>query len=582
MWVDNTADMRKPGRSHTVDDRPVIRHPTGGTAQRSWLGARRPFRFPAAAICVLAAVITPRAQSPSYHARNTPIRTFAISNVTKTTRKPTARKPATRKPATKATTTTVSSSITTLPPVTAVGVQPGGDAQPPLVPTANFTACANSALDCTTVTVPLDHANPAGTTVSLFVSRRRANDASRRLGVLFVNPGGPGGPAYDTVRSASTYLTPEMLDRFDIIGVDPRGTERSAPLACDASKADRFSRLTFAEQLAEACATTDSERLKFMDTETAARDLDDVRVAIGERKISYLGMSYGTYLGAVYESLFPGQVASMVLDSAVDPSRFGVNMLVDPVIATEKALDAFLAECQSGRLQPCAFNDGTDLNAKYLAVRERAISSSRSNRELATQRFDETVASFVGYPRNGWPVLGRALEEQNATGRGNFRTTSADNLATSNDEQLAPLDSFSTATNLSINCRDGILPRDSKADQLVRDQIVASPRFSGLASNALAADTCETWPTPTANLVPLKRAPAALLIIGNTFDLTTPYPWSEALSRTLAAPLLTRNGGGHVAVNKSRGVREAVARLFIDRTLPLPGTVCSPDLANPS
>ena len=575
-----------------MNNRPVDRHPTGRRFQRSRLRERRTGRLPAAALCVLVASIAPRAESPAHPARDAQIRTFAISNVAKTTqkpptrkpatRKPTTRKPATKKPATKATTTANEPPTTTLPPVTAVGVQSGGDLQPPLVPTAIFAACTDSALDCTTVPVPLDHANPGGTTVNLFVSRRRANDASRRLGVLLVNPGGPGGPAYDTVRSAATYLTPEMLDRFDIIGVDPRGTERSAPLACDASITNRFSRLTYAEQLAEACASTDSERLKFMDTETAARDLDDVRVALGERKISYLGMSYGTYLGAVYESLFPGQVASMVLDSAVDPSRFGVNMLVDPIIATEKALDAFLAECQSGRLQPCAFNDGTDLNAKYLAVRERAISSSRSNRELATQRFDQTVAGLVGYPRNGWPVLGRALEEQNSTGRGNFRAASADNLASSNDEQLTPRDSFSTATNLSINCRDGILPRDSNADQVVRDQISASPRFSGLSSNALAADTCETWPTPTANLVALRRAPVALLIIGNTFDLTTPYPWSEALSRTLAAPLLTRNGGGHVAVNKSRCVREAVARLFIDRTLPVPGTVCSPDLANPS
>ena len=508
---------------------------------------------------------------------------------TKTTKTSTKRK-STKKVAAKPTTTTTTSTIpntttSTIPGTTTIpspSPSPSPTTAPAAVATASFGPCTNSSLDCANISVPLDHANPGGAAVMLFVSRRRA-DQSRRLGVLFVNPGGPGGPAYDTVRSASTFLTPEVLDRFDIVGVDPRGTQRSAPLICDSVRTIRTSRLSAAEQLAQACAATDSERLRYMDTETAARDLDVVRAAIGEEKIAFLGMSYGTYLGSVYQSIFPDRVASMVLDSAIDPSRFGVNMLVDPVIATERALDAFFLECSSGRLKPCAFNDGSDLNAKYLALREKSISGSRNGRELATQRFDETIADLVGYPRNGWPILARALEELQRTGRGDFQATAADNLASSNDERPASLDSFSTATNVAITCRDGILPRDAPADQLAREQIaVVGPRFSGLAANAQAANTCETWSAASANLVPLKPATSALLVIGNTYDLTTPYPWSEALSRTLNAPLLTRNGGGHVAVNKSACIREAVARLLIDRVAPVPGTVCSPDLSNPT
>ncbi len=266
-----------------------------------------------------------------------------------------------------------------------------------------FATCRDSKLECATVAVPFDPANPGGERIDLFVSRRKATGPAHRVGVLFVNPGGPGGPAYDTVRSAGQYATPEMLERFDIIGVDPRGTERSAPLKCDTATKPRNSasgaRLSYADAFADSCATNDAARLLFMDTQTAARDLDAVRVSLGERQINYLGMSYGTYLGAIYRAQFPDQVRSMILDSAVDPSRFGNNMLLDPIAATEKALDGFLDECASGRLTPCAFNDGTDLRAKYLAVREAYVKSSRFSRPNAERTFDENIAGFIGYPR---------------------------------------------------------------------------------------------------------------------------------------------------------------------------------------
>ncbi len=459
---------------------------------------------------------------------------------------------------------------------------------PPIAPPAVFAVCKDSKLDCATVSAPFDPANPAGERIDLFVSRRKATGPAPRVGVLFVNPGGPGGPAYDTVRSASTFLTPELLERFDVIGVDPRGTERSAPLKCDTAVKPRTNasgvRLSAADAFADSCSTNDAARLLFMDTQTAARDLEAVRVSLGEQQINYLGMSYGTYLGAIYRAQFPDRVRSMILDSAVDPSRFGINMLLDPIAATEKALDGFLDECASGRLAPCAFNDGTDLRAKYVAVREAYVKGSRFSRPNAERTFDEQMAAFVGYPRNGWPVLGRALEELAKTGAGVFRVLAGDNQSTSDSERLTSLDAFSDATNLAINCRDGILPRDPAADQQVRDGVpVIGPRFSGLTASATAADSCVNWGAPVTPQIPLGPAPkAATLVIGNTFDLTTPYAWSQGLAAALQAPLLTRNGGGHVAVTKSACIREASARFLIDNIVPALGTICSPSLENPS
>jgi pimeloyl-ACP methyl ester carboxylesterase len=478
-------------------------------------------------------------------------------------------------------------------PSDSVATQP---AQPPGVPPvpapvaapAVFSTCKDSKLECALVAVPFDPANPAGERIDLFVSRRKATGPAPRIGVLFVNPGGPGGPAYDTVRSAASFLTPEILERFDIIGVDPRGTERSAPLKCDTATKPRTSangaRLSPADAFADSCAANDSARLLFMDTQTAARDLDAVRASLGETQINYLGMSYGTYLGAVYRAQFPAQVRSMILDSAVDPSRFGNNMLLDPIAATEKALDAFLDECASGRLNPCNFNDGTDLRAKYVQVRETYVKGSRFTRTTAERTFDEQIAVYIGYPRNGWPVLGRALEELTKTGSANFRVLSTDNQSTADADRLTSLDEFSDATNLAINCRDGILPRDPAADQQVRDAVpVVGPRFSGLTASSVAADSCVNWGAPVTPQTPLgPQSQAATLVIGNTFDLTTPYVWSEGLAAALQAPLLTRNGGGHVAVTKSACIREASARFLIDNIVPSFGTICSPSLENPS
>ena len=155
----------------------------------------------------------------------------------------------------------------------------------------------------------------------------------------------------------------------------------------------------------------------------------------------------------------------MILDSAVDPTRFGVNQLLDPVAATEAALGAFLADCASGVLSPCAFNDGTDLVAKYDTVRERYVASARRGRESGEELFDGTISDLVGYPRNGWPILGRALQELASGLSPNFNQTAADSRSNDSAERLVPLDQFSTATNFAVNCRDGLLPRDPASYQ---------------------------------------------------------------------------------------------------------------------
>ncbi len=452
-----------------------------------------------------------------------------------------------------------------------------------------FAKC-DALVECATVSVPLSPANPRSARISLHVTRRVASQAKKRVGTLFMNPGGPGSPASDIVRNASLFLTPEVLARYDLIGVDPRGTERSTPFRCGSttgklpgpgsssgsgggsSQATQV-RAVYAD-IAKSCQAVGADILEHLDTPTNAADLDAVREALGERRISFLGLSYGTYLGAVYETRYPQRVARVVLDSAMTPTRFGTGLLVDRAVAHENALDAFLEACTNGEIQPCPFNDGSDLWAKYAQLRANVADAS----PFGSRGFDTQVSGLVGLPKSGWPVLSRALQELTTTGKANFNEVSGDNITRDDRDGYVPQDTFSELTNLAVNCRDGILPRSADAYSEVLTQISGSaPRFSGLAqSSALAALTCVGWPAATIPTERFRSPGVPTLVIANRFDLTTPMEWSQSLASQLGGRLLVREGGGHVAGDKSACVKLAVAEFLINASPPAAtNTTCS-------
>ncbi|MCQ9136137.1 alpha/beta hydrolase [Streptomyces hilarionis] len=206
---------------------------------------------------------------------------------------------------------------------------------------------------CADVTVPLDYSRPDGRTITVALSRIRAADTAHRVGALLLNSGGPGGQGIADPPWVHDAMK-DVAGRYDIVGVDPRFVGRSTALDCGWPTGspfrwageDRagFARVTaLARDLADRCRTTHADVLPYVTTRNTARDMDVVRAALGERRISYLGYSYGTYLGEVYATMFPGRIDRMVLDGVIDPARYSPRLLVGTEDANERALGHWAA-----------------------------------------------------------------------------------------------------------------------------------------------------------------------------------------------------------------------------------------------
>ena len=189
--------------------------------------------------------------------------------------------------------------------------------------------------ECARVAVPLDYADPGGDTIEISVNRRPAGSGSKRIGSLLVNPGGPGASGLDFARPGSGIVSASLLERYDLVGFDPRGVGESTPVTClsDAetdtylaadgspdTRAEEQRLVDLAKEFGERCAEGSGDLLGHVSTVEAARDIDVLRAVLGDERLNFLGKSYGTYLGATYAELFPDRVGRLVLDGALDPT----------------------------------------------------------------------------------------------------------------------------------------------------------------------------------------------------------------------------------------------------------------------
>jgi pimeloyl-ACP methyl ester carboxylesterase len=465
--------------------------------------------------------------------------------------------------------------------------------------------CFQGGVECAWARVPLDYDDPAGPQVSLRLARLPATDPAKRIGTLFVNPGGPGNSGIDfVVLSASEVLSARLRARFDIVGFDPRGVARSAPVRCygrngaDDPYADlpafpltrgQERRMIIANaEYAAACVRNEQTMTRHTSTANVARDLDLLRQAVGDDQLTFAGFSYGTYVAATYASLFPDRVRALWVDGVIDPvawatGRRGAGSTVPfstrlgSGASSTATMHAFLRACdRAGRR--CAFS-GRHTRAKFDRLLERLRRGPvRGEDGEVRYRYGDAVAGWLPplYFQDAWPSLGEQLQDLHELTAPNARTRVR---ARPHRIVEQPLGNATDGFN-AVACVDTRNPTDTSAWPRAADDADArSAPFGRLWT--WESGRCATWAARDTDryMGPFDaRTSAPVLIVGNRLDPATPYAGAVALDRLLPrSRLLTVDYAGHTSLGQSRCVSRTVDAYLINGTLPPPDTVCQSD-----
>lgn len=445
---------------------------------------------------------------------------------------------------------------------------------------------------CARLLVPFDYRRPAWRRFSLPVIRLPAAGPGHRIGSLVVNPGGPGGSGVAYALQARSQVSAAARARFDVVGFDPRGVAGSIPaIHCltgrqlDAQIATNDAPTTAAgrarvvsqsKAFARGCERNSGALLPYVGTASAARDLDVLRAALGDRKLTYLGKSYGTFLGTWYAQLFPTHVRALVLDGAVDPaeSAFGMNLV--QAQGFQVALRSFTSDCL--RRTACPLGHGGTVSAAIGRLQRllnqaaaRPLRSDISGQPGYSPLLLNGIAAAL-YSKAYWPYLREGLTGAFA-GNGTVLVVLGDLLVERRrNGQYSNLVEAETA----VDCVDRPWPRSLAAwRSAAAGAAKAAPQFG--ATIMWGSLSCAYWPVRSAPAVRLRGAGAPpVLVVGTTRDPATPFRWARALAGDLrSGVLLGWNGDGHTAyMMGSACVDTAVDRYLIDLVPPHNGTMC--------
>ncbi|MEU0571316.1 alpha/beta hydrolase [Nonomuraea sp. NPDC005983] len=442
---------------------------------------------------------------------------------------------------------------------------------------------------CAKLKVPLDYAKPAGERIELALIRLPAT--GQRIGSIVLNPGGPGGSGIDYAKQAKTQVSADVRARFDVVGFDPRGVGKSTPVRCltgpqtDAyvaldptpdSAAETKKLQEASRAYAKGCQARSGKLLAHVGTADAARDMDVMRAALGDKKLTYLGKSYGTYLGATYADLFPSKVRALVLDGALDPTLTMAQINSHQSRGFEVAFTAFLRDCFEQKDCPFPTHEVGASFAKLDALFKRADSTplrnSRDDRKL-TEALAVTGTLMPLYQRDAWPYLRRALTAA-FKGDGTILLAFADLYY---GREADGSYSNENDANTAINCRDHAYPGTAAGyARMTRKSVSLAPHFGPYVSGG--PTPCLYWPVKSlASVKPLRAKGAApIVVVGTTRDPATPYKWAQAMASQLSSGvLLSFDGDGHTAYRSgSSCVDEAIDHYLIDGVPPKNGTTC--------
>lgn len=445
--------------------------------------------------------------------------------------------------------------------------------------------------ECATIEVPLKWDDPEGATLSLLLTRVPATGDDKK-GSLLLNPGGPGGSGAEHVAAyGSMTISSTVRKQYDLIGFDPRGVKDSDGVQCldDAETDEMLSTdlpdteegkkkaTEWADKLAKACKAKSGDRIQYVDTYSAARDMDVIRAAVESEKLDYLGFSYGTYLGATYAEMYPERTGHLILDGAMDPALTTNEIVAGQAAGFEQAIKDFVTWCQNER-GTCPLTGSVDEGIQQL--RDFMTNAGKDPIPTASGRkLNETLASTAIltalYSNETWEYVALGIESAKANNSADVLLMLAD-LANEREED-GSFKSNSTFANVAVNCLDHIGVTDEKWLKAEGERLAKKyPTFG--PSLGSEEDGCANWPAKPVRYPKEIHAKGSstIVVIGTTHDPATPYAWAESLNKQLEnSVLLTWEGFGHTAYSRSGGcIEEMVDAYLLEDKVPDDGAKC--------
>jgi len=427
-----------------------------------------------------------------------------------------------------------------------------------VVKLSRWHSCTESGaqMQCASLQVPLDYSHPGGRKISLALSRIQPTaPPSQRQGVLLVNPGGPGGSGLSLAAFVAEGLSPQVAAQYEIVGFDPRGVGSSVPsMHCDpsffhgvrpdyipASQAAETAMENRAKAYAADCGKKYGWLLPYMTTEDVARDLNSIRIALGQQKINYFAYSYGTYIGEVFATLFPHQVRRMVLDSVVDPQGVWYTDNIDQDYAFQGRMNAFFSWVAANNGTYHLGSTQAQVRQVWYRVRTRLEThpvDASSGSLIGPDEYDDTFLQG-GYLDTLWPGFAAALSSYVQTGSAKQLITQYETYGTQNENEFAVYN--------AVQCSDVSWPRSWAYWNSDTRKVYKSAPFEAW-DNAWYNAACAFWPVK-APAKPLQIQGAGLpgiLMLQGTLDPATPYAGAMVAHKLLpSSRIVVVNGGGN-------------------------------------